>query len=96
MEYNPAPIAVVGGKNIEPMEETKTTPRPMASGAPIVRNFSLGAQTCSIILWLYWYIIIIIDFVDILLLHSSKRNIQEYIVFVITIDCVDVLLFRYY
>lgn len=45
IEYRPAPNAVVGGKNIVPIEETNTTPRPIASGAPMFRNFSLGAHT---------------------------------------------------
>ncbi|CAH2008096.1 unnamed protein product [Acanthoscelides obtectus] len=35
IEYNPAPSAVVGGRNIDPMEETNTTPNPMAKGPPM-------------------------------------------------------------
>jgi len=31
-----------------PIDETKTTPRPIASGPPIYRNLSLGAQIARV------------------------------------------------
>ena len=31
-----------------PMEAQKTTPKPMARGPPMLRNFSLGAQTATV------------------------------------------------
>ena len=41
-EYRPAPKAVVGGRNIVAILEANTTPKPMANGPPIYKNFSNG------------------------------------------------------
>ena len=39
---------MVGGRNIVPILAQKTTPRPIARGAPQLRNLSLGAQTATV------------------------------------------------
>ncbi|KAH9415680.1 hypothetical protein DERP_000170 [Dermatophagoides pteronyssinus] len=44
IEYKDAPKAVVGGRNIEPIDAANTKPKPRANGPPIVKNLSLGAQ----------------------------------------------------
>ena len=49
IEAIPAPSAVVGGKNADPIEAIKTTPKPMANGPPIYRNLSLGAVTATVV-----------------------------------------------
>ena len=38
----------MGGRNMVPMLAQNTTPSPMASGAPIDRNLSLGAQAATV------------------------------------------------
>lgn len=41
-------MTVVGGRNMPASDDAKTTPRPIANGAPIVRNFSDGAHTAMV------------------------------------------------
>lgn len=45
----PAPRAEVGGKNIPASEAANTAPKPIASGARILRNSPEGAQTAIVL-----------------------------------------------
>lgn len=36
------------GRNIDPSEDAKTRPRPTPRGAPMFRNFSLGAHMATV------------------------------------------------
>ena len=47
-EYRVAPATEVGGRNIDPREDAKTRPRPTPRGAPMFRNFSLGAHMATV------------------------------------------------
>lgn len=48
IEYKPAPRAVVAGKNIDPSDDAKTTPKPIANGPPMYMKRSLGAQAATV------------------------------------------------
>ena len=47
-DIRPAPNAEVGGRNMVPILEANTTPKPIANGPPMYKNFSLGAQRATV------------------------------------------------